>query len=166
MKVSLFFHIWYFLIALSPNFTVIFNITHLFATDQQTGASKCFFLCKTLVLTAHLFLFFFSFMFSEHKCYGPSPERQQERCLCVWIPQTHLPGSKIASSIEFPPAANFLTAKQNSGWPPPVDVCPSHRLLLTTWVTWIASTLSFQHFSKVIKWTRFHLPWSLKGLYI
>lgn len=59
MKVSLFFHIWYFLIAVSPNFTVIFNITHLFATDQQTGASKCFFLCKTLVLTAHLFLFFF-----------------------------------------------------------------------------------------------------------
>lgn len=105
-------------------------------------------------------------MFSEHKCYGPSPERQQERCVCVWIPETHLPASKIASSIQFPPAANFLTAKQNSGWPPAVDVCPSHRLLLTTWVTWIASTLSFQHFSKVIKWTCFHLPWSLKGLYI
>lgn len=41
-------------------------------------------------------------MFSDHRCEDLSPDPQQGCCLCVWIPKTHLPLSKIASWKEIP----------------------------------------------------------------
>lgn len=112
------------------------------------------------------FYFSFSFVLTEHKCFGPvSPEPQQERCLCVWIPKTHLPASKIASrkrkekkfleqlvmkdDIKFdsevselsrPPVWSKLKGKRR---------CPSDRSDLTA-VHWIAPLMSFLHFPEVI----------------
>lgn len=68
----------------------------MFTSAEKKTASDC---VPTLKGSCSLEIYFcsHSFMFFDHKCEDLSPDPQQGCCLCVWIPKTHLPVSKIAS---------------------------------------------------------------------